>query len=248
MLDFFNPANLKIKEMGDNKMQKKGEWKTVILTTTLLIQILFLSGLLVSSTPVYAAENKVIHNTKSALEGQFIEIAGGSTHSLALKNNGTVWAWGKNTFGQLGYRTKRSGIALSMISSTTPAQVSGLSDMTAIAAGGSNSMALKSDGTVWAWGFNEYGQLGDGRYYYSQRSVVKVSGLNQVTALAGGGFHSMALKPDGTVWAWGDNRDGQLGIGMSPSKETIPRWVCGTPELTTLKNEYNPNYESSYKN
>ena len=124
------------------------------------------------------------------------QIAGGGEHSIALKSDGTVWAWGNNWVGQLGDGTTSHR--------STPVQVSGLSGVIAIAGGGYHSIALKSDGTVWAWGWNEYGQLGDGTT--SHRSTpVQVSGLSGVIAIAGGGYHSIALKSDGTVWAWGNN-------------------------------------------
>ena len=80
--------------------------------------------------------------------------------------------------------------------------MSGLTGVIAIAVGRDHSLALKSDGTVWAWGFNQYGQLGDSTT--TQRTTpVQVSGLTGVIAIASGGYHSMALKSDGTVWAWG---------------------------------------------
>ena len=87
-------------------------------------------------------------------------VAGGSSHSLALKNDGTVWAWGNNTNGQLGDNSETQRLV--------PVKVAGqggsgdLTNVKAIAAGSSHSLALKNDGTVWAWGNNMYGQLGDG--------------------------------------------------------------------------------------
>lgn len=133
-------------------------------------------------------------------------IAGGRYHSLALKNDGTVWAWGGNNSGQLGDGTNAS--------SHTPVQVLNLTGVRCLASGGYHSLALKSDGTVWAWGFNLYGELGDGTAANSNRPV-KVQGLSAVTAVAGGDFHSLALKNDGTVWAWGHNQFGELGDGTT---------------------------------
>jgi alpha-tubulin suppressor-like RCC1 family protein len=135
-------------------------------------------------------------------------VAGGSNFSLALKSDGTVWAWGNNGWGQLGRG--------SYVSSTTPVQVSGLSGVKAIAAGDLHALALKSDGTVWSWGFNYYGQVGNG----SGNNVllpVRVSGLSGVSGIAAGngGFTSYALKTDGTVRAWGYDGLGQLGNGTS---------------------------------
>jgi alpha-tubulin suppressor-like RCC1 family protein len=106
-----------------------------------------------------------------------LTVSAGSDHSLALKADGTVWAWGYNYYGQLGDGTT--------VSKSTPVQVSGLTGVTAIAAGGSHSLAVKGDGTVWTWGYNVYGQLGDGTN--TQRETpVQVSGLTGATAIAAG--------------------------------------------------------------
>jgi alpha-tubulin suppressor-like RCC1 family protein len=131
-------------------------------------------------------------------------IAGGFYDSLALESDGTVWAWGDNTYGELGNGT--------YVNSNTPVQVSGLRGVRAIAGGYWHNLALKRDGTVWAWGYNFYGELGNGTYKNSN-TPVQVTRLNGVIAIAGGGFHSLALKSDGTVWAWGYNFDAELGNG-----------------------------------
>ncbi len=149
-------------------------------------------------------------------------IAAGGYHTIALKTDGTVWAWGWNQYGQLGDGTTAN--------SSTPVQVSGLTDVTAIAAGGNNffvghSIALKSDGTVWAWGDNSAGQLGVTtteicEIYFGKEGAastpcsttsVQVSDLTDVTAVAAGWLYTLALKNDGTVWTWGSNIYGQLG-------------------------------------
>ncbi|MEJ7616749.1 MAG: carboxypeptidase regulatory-like domain-containing protein, partial [Pyrinomonadaceae bacterium] len=133
-------------------------------------------------------------------------ISAGEGHSLALKNDGTVWAWGRNSSGQLG------GGSTTISGRSTPAQVSGLSDVQAISAGEDHSLALKNDGTVWAWGRNASRQLGDGSDEAARSTPVQVSGLSVVQAISAGGEHSLALKSDGTVWAWGKNNVNQLGI------------------------------------
>lgn len=91
-------------------------------------------------------------------------IAAGHFYTVALKSDGTVWAWGDNWNGQLG-----SGATL--YQSTTPVQVSGLSNISVVVAGGNYTVALKSDGTVWAWGANGSGQLGNGTTSYSANPV-----------------------------------------------------------------------------
>jgi len=139
-------------------------------------------------------------------------IAAGTNHSLALKTDGTVWAWGRNESGQLGDGTN--------IDRSTPVQVSGLTGVIAVACGGEHSLALKSDGTVWAWGQNFHGQLGDGTTTY-RNTPVQVSGITGVISISGGYFNfSLAVKSDGTVWAWGWNADGQLGDGTNTTRLT----------------------------
>jgi len=133
-------------------------------------------------------------------------------HVLALKSNGTVWAWGDNSHGQLG----NGASTLSPVN--TPVQVStstGMGTVSAVAAGRTHSLALTATGEVWSWGSNDEGQLGDGgtASHTSPVHVTGLGGLSPVVAVAAGDGHSVALKADGTLWAWGDNAHGQLGDG-----------------------------------
>ena len=133
-------------------------------------------------------------------------------HTVYLRSDGTVWAWGNNSNGQLGNRTTTD--------SHIPVQVSGLSGMTAIAAGNNFTVALKNDGTVWAWGSNSNGQLGNGATTDSHIPVLVsgTSGLSNVIAVAAGNNHAVALTNfanGGAVWAWGSNSNGQLGNGSN---------------------------------
>jgi len=142
-----------------------------------------------------------------------------TTHTVYLKNDGTVWVWGNNSNGQLG-----NG---STTQSAVPLQISGLSNVTAVAAGYAHTVALKSDGTVWAWGYNSNGQLGNGTITDSGIPV-QISGLSSVTAIAAGYAHTVALNNDGAVWAWGNNSNGQLGNGTT-TDSSIPAqaWLSG---------------------
>ncbi|MBC7943236.1 fibronectin type III domain-containing protein [Candidatus Saccharibacteria bacterium] len=144
-------------------------------------------------------------------------IDAGSNHSLALKTDGTVWAWGGNDQGQLGNGTINTQYKPVQVKDA--AGTGFLSGVTAISIGAYYSLALRTDGTVWAWGYNANGQLGDGTV--TQRNVpvqVKSAGgtswLTGVTKITSGQYHSLALKSDGTLWAWGWNGNGQLGIGQ----------------------------------
>ncbi|HEU5004348.1 MAG TPA: RHS repeat-associated core domain-containing protein, partial [Actinomycetota bacterium] len=144
-----------------------------------------------------------------------IAIAGGDTHTVALKSDGTVWAWGKNASGQLGNGTTANSLV--------PVQVSNLTGAVAIASGGHNSMALKSDGSVWVWGDNSAGQLGNNTTTGSSVPV-QASGISAAGGIAIDGDdddHTLAVKSDGTVWAWGSNTNGQLG-NNSTTNSLVP--------------------------
>ena len=140
-------------------------------------------------------------------------IAAGSLHSLALLSSGNVVAWGDNGNGQLGDNQ-------ATLKSNTPLAVSGLtSGVTAIAAGAYHNFALKSDGTVWAWGYNLFGQLGDGSTT-TRNTPVQITSLTTISQIACGLYHSLALQNNGVVKAWGYNAFGQLGDGTTLQRLT----------------------------
>ncbi|MEQ8235291.1 MAG: PxKF domain-containing protein [Syntrophomonadaceae bacterium] len=152
-----------------------------------------------------------VHQSIAAVPDNSRSIAAGNMHSLAVKPDGTVWAWGENIRGALGIG--------STTNHSTPVQVTGLNSVTAVTAGASFSIALKADGTVWAWGWNEAGQVGDGSK--TNRTLpIQVNGLSGIMAVEAGCWHSLALKSDGTVWAWGYNGNGQVGDGSTLDRAT----------------------------
>lgn len=150
-----------------------------------------------------------------------VAVSASTSSSLALKGDGTVWAWGTNIGN--GKRTSESAV---------PVKVEGFNDAVAISAGYWHNMVLKGDGTVWAWGRNKWGNIGNG----SKTDVYKptqVSKLKDVKAIAAGQEHSLALKTDGTVWAWGGNKSGQLGNGYNEDK-TTPVRVVGLEDVVAI--------------
>lgn len=139
-------------------------------------------------------------------------VAVGYDHSLVLKTDGTVWSFGGNSSGKLGDGTWSS-------SRLTPMQVSGTTNITAVAAGRDHSVILKSDGTVWTFGTNTYGRLGDGTTT-GRNAPVQATGVTGAVAVAAGGSHTVVLKGDGTVWTFGGNTYGQLGDGTTTNRLT----------------------------
>jgi alpha-tubulin suppressor-like RCC1 family protein len=162
-----------------------------------------------------------------ALSG-VLAIAGSTWNGYAVRTDGTVWAWGDNAYGQLGggWRSYSGG-------SYVPAPVPGLTDVTAVAAGYYTGYALRGDGTVWAWGYNDNGALGNGTLADS-RVPVRVTGLTGVVAIASGMGTGYALRADGTVWAWGDNSQGELGNGSTAAFLTSPVQVTGLTDVTAI--------------
>jgi alpha-tubulin suppressor-like RCC1 family protein len=159
--------------------------------------------------------------------------AGATNHLLALKNDGTVWAWGRNDSGQLGDGTKTDRFA--------PVPVVGLTAITRILAGNSVSIALKSDGTVWVWGFTCCGGAGNGVYPSNPEDPenvhvipTQVHNLDQVIAIAAGASHFMALRADGTVWTWGRDGSGQNGLGtfIGPA---LPVQIPGLDQVVAIE-------------
>ncbi|WP_341347072.1 hypothetical protein [Paenibacillus sp. FSL H3-0469] len=153
-------------------------------------------------------------------------ISAGMAHGLYIKPDGSVWTWGRNTYGELGDGTTTY--------KTTATQVYGIDNVISVAAGDHHSLALKSDGSVWAWGNNDSGQLGTGSYISSVLPV-KVVGLNNVISIASNKYTSYALQSDGSVWSWGSNLEGQLGVGYGVNvTPTLPSRVLNLNGVIAL--------------
>lgn len=148
-------------------------------------------------------------------------------HALAVKSDGTVWAWGSNYWGKLGDGTTENR--------SIPVQVQGISDVTTVSAGSGFSLALKSDGTVWSWGGTYKGELGIGTSDVTiMTTPVQIDTLDHVIAIEAGDYHALALKSDGTVWSWGDNSYGQLGGGTDSSSNPTPNMVPGISNIVSI--------------
>lgn len=155
-------------------------------------------------------------------------VTAGRRSSYAVNKSGQAFAWGSNQYGQLGDTTTNN--------SNVPVQISGLSKVAMIGGGGLHALALDEDGNVWGWGYNGAGQVGDGSSDLTKLTPVAVSGLTQVVAVAAGYFHSLAVRVDGTVWAWGENGYGNLGQGTVGAAYNLntPHLVAGVPPAVVV--------------
>ncbi|MDH5515313.1 MAG: hypothetical protein OEY45_09145, partial [Gammaproteobacteria bacterium] len=159
-----------------------------------------------------------------------VDAQGGLYHTVALTRDGAVWTWGANVNSQLGDPSVVGHRDLPVSVSNLPPVIS------SVAAGRFHTLALASDGGVWAWGDNTEGQLGDGTLT-NAGIPVPVNALSNVVAIDAGNDFSLALKDDGTVWAWGNNSSGQLGNGtdpLNPVDSAVPVQVSGLDTVIAI--------------
>ena len=143
---------------------------------------------------------------------QVVAVDGSRLNTIALRQDGTVWFWGI----PFGAPESSANAVLN------PVRVAGLSNVVAISAGWEHALALKSDGTVWSWGLNEYGQLGNQPITgpFGVFNPTPVPGLSNIQSIAAGPLSSFAVAADGTVWAWGNNVNWELGDGTNTRRPT----------------------------
>ena len=173
------------------------------------------------------------------LPGPVRQVAAGGTTQYALLEDGTVVSWGTNDEGQLGNGPMGATGELGRYPkpSITPVRVTGLTDVIQIKAGAKHALALRKDGTVWAWGTRDEGAIGDG-VPKTLRPVMAVGptqmpGLQDIKQIAAARQHNLALRSDGKVMAWGQNRDGQLGNGTRDNAWT-PVEVAGLDRVVAI--------------
>lgn len=139
----------------------------------------------------------------------FSEVDAGGGHSLGIKSDGSLWAWGENFGGQLGNGTQ------GFVPVTIPVQITSEMNWEKVSAGSYHSLAIKTDGTLWTWGFNGSDNLGLGTEYPGYVTApVQIGTASDWLKISAGYDYSLAIKEDGTLWGWGKNNQGQLGNNM----------------------------------
>jgi alpha-tubulin suppressor-like RCC1 family protein len=155
-----------------------------------------------------------------------MRLSSSNTHTCAVLDDGTVRCWGNNIHGEVGDGTVTPPTASQK---TLAVAVTGLNNIVSVTAGATHTCALRADGTLWCWGDNPFGELGDGTTNPSPVPVL-VRGVSNVVAVSAGARFTCAVRVDGTVWCWGRNDNGQLGIGFPSGMSLSPlRAATGSP-------------------
>ena len=132
------------------------------------------------------------------------KVSMGSIHAAAIKTDGTLWTWGRNQAGQLGFNNRTNV--------SSPTQMGSDTTWSLVSAGLYVTASIKTDGTLWLWGYNDYGQLGTGDRVYKSSPTQIGSGTTWSQVSISSSRSAIATKTDGTLWAWGYNTNGQLGL------------------------------------
>jgi alpha-tubulin suppressor-like RCC1 family protein len=189
--------------------------------------------------------NNSIINTNSPVQtlsagNNWSVISLSANHAAAIKTDGTLWLWGSNFQGQLGDNT--------VVNKSSPVQTfSGGTTWSKVACGTNSTAAIKTDGTLWTWGWNFVGQLGDNNFSSKSTPAQTVASGTTWSLISGGGIHYVATKTDGTLWVWGHGGFGQIGnndtnnrnspIQAIPGTTTWSKISCGTYYTTAIKND-----------
>ena len=193
----------------------------------------------------YFDNNLPENGTPTKIMDDVIAVSAGEYHSLAITSDGSLWAWGDNSRGQLFHDTllKYSATPIKVMDDVIAISAGGwtssiiyiaddeyipdtekekiLYDVTVSSAGGSHFCVIRGDGSLWALGYNDYGQLGDGSMSdIDDYKDTPIKIMDDVIAISAGGYHSLAIKSDGSLWTWGLNDRGQLGDGTIENKTT----------------------------
>jgi alpha-tubulin suppressor-like RCC1 family protein len=141
------------------------------------------------------------------------QVSAGGSFCAAIKTTGTLWSWGLNSSGQLGLNIATT------IRRSSPVQVGALTDWSQVSSGETQCVAIKTNGTLWSWGGNSSGELGQGNTI-NLSSPVQVGALTDWSQAAGGQNSCAVIKTNGTLWTWGTGSDGRLGLNNEVSQSS----------------------------
>jgi alpha-tubulin suppressor-like RCC1 family protein len=262
-----------------SKLYKLGHGGEMKKFWSFLVYISFIA--LVVTISIIGCSKSSTESDLSSEESIFIIVEAASFHNIVYESNGKIWAWGKNDFGQLGREADQGsllpvstlriaqikaiecGITHNLIlgidgnlwawgsnascqlarsevtvsKSADPLKISSIDGIVQIGCGSSHNIVLKNDGSVWAWGFSSEGRLGLDLQNYNINVDVpgRISDLSDIQSISVGKIgHNFAIVNDGTVWGWGMNEEGQLGIG-SYEDAYLPRKIPGLNNVNDIQ-------------
>jgi alpha-tubulin suppressor-like RCC1 family protein len=212
--------------MSNFRSPETGDFDTYFMTTTELIDRYAQGGLWVWGSNSYGQlGDSTITNRSSPVQTNcggtnWKQVDGSSYHIAAIKTDGTLWACGYNVLGTLGDNT--------ITNRSSPVQtICGGTNWKQVACGSYHTVAIKTDGTLWIWGYNFYGQLGDSTTTNRSSPVQTIAGGTNWKQVACGSSYTAAIKTDSTLWTWGYNNKGQLGDSTIISKSSPVQTICG---------------------
>jgi alpha-tubulin suppressor-like RCC1 family protein len=156
----------------------------------------------------------------------WLKVVAGKWHSYAIKTDGTIWSWGQNYKGATGLNEGGTN------ATSTPTKIGTLTNWLNVSAGEYTAYAIKTDGTLWAWGLGTSGQLGLSGTT-NRSSPTQVGALTNWLSVAGGAYWAAAVKTNGTLWTWGYNPYGNLGLGNTTDRSS-PVQVGALTSWTTI--------------
>ncbi|MCL2793310.1 MAG: hypothetical protein FWD87_09485 [Spirochaetaceae bacterium] len=154
-------------------------------------------------------------------------VSAGERHTVAVTTTGQLWAWGRNWDGATGLDTT-SGNTL------TPTRVGIATNWASVSAGAFHTVAVTTNGQLWAWGDRGQGRLGDGESWGNQNTPIRIGDATNWRAVSAGAIHTVAIRMDGTLWAWGSNANGQTGLGITSGNTLIPTRVGETTNWVSV--------------
>lgn len=181
----------------------------------------------------------VVYESNGATLQSFKDVDAGWGHTAAVRGDGTVWTWGRNGYGRLGVgdiAPRNAGAVQATYAGGAP-----ITNVKSLSASGTHTLALRSDGTVWAWGRNDHGELGIGTTGYRSAAVQSTNPdgtpVTLVTRVSTGHHGSVALRVNGLVYAWGRNAEGQVGDGTTIDRmtATLVRWEANGAQLPYVR-------------
>ena len=148
------------------------------------------------------------------------QVSSGRHHTAAIKTDGTLWLWGRNSYGQLGDNT--------IAAKSSPVQtIAGGTNWKLVGCGQYHIAAIKTDGTLWLWGQNSFGRLGDNTVVNKSSPVQTISAGTNWKQVSSGAYHTAAIKTDGTLWTWGYNNFGTLGDNTVANRSSPVQTIAG---------------------